>query len=459
MPIPVISVSTNILSEINFIVNRGWDQNGLPIFDVSSSGDLPEHVYLRTILHPSGTPLDITYVSPTGSNRSTFDTLLRESGYYTHEFTTITSGTYSHIFNLDYEHGNKYYELDYYLENQNSLGEVVYPPQYKEPGNFYLATAPKPQASYTQVESTISGDAQEQRLRLDTTFYTDISNRLLSSPAPYLVTISGDDGYLTISGSPLSGPSYNNDNYFYSALSGITLDLPFNSGTVEGMSDEAKTYDYDISFYNIDQLGVLSPSLIFNTKPFREASQEFDVGDIQSFTDYSLDRQSDYMIQIRPDTVSKKRFSLGIEDLGLIKTSYSTIGTYVSNYYTIDDPIYTFSMKVNEWIPDIPEVDPYNILQYWVELGSNEWIRISPLTRDTEHTLNGAVVPKLLLLDSLEESIISTEVQEVVFDSPVYTFRIRINIDMSFVGSDLFISPEIRKYECHVTDKNSFFRS
>lgn len=116
-------------------------------------------------------------------------------------------------------------------------------------------------------------------------------------------------------------------------------------------------------------------------------------------------------------------------------------------------------MKVNEWIPDIPEVDPYNIVQYWVELGSNEWIRISPLTRDAEYTLNGAVVPKLLLLDSLEESIISTEVQEVVFDSPVYTFRIRINIDMSFVGSDLFISPEIRKYECHVTDKNSFFRS
>lgn len=462
MSLPIISVSTNIVSEIDFNISRGRDANGYPVFDISSSGYLPKNLYIKTVIHPSGTPMDISYLSPLGTNRSLIPELISLSGYRVHDFTINTdSGVYNTIASLGYNWGNTYYQMAYYVENQNSYGEAVYPPQYHEPTGYYLSVAPRPQGQYTFIDSSISGNLQEQRLRLNVSSRFDINNNYLSDPAPYLITISGVDNYLTISGTNLPiGTSYNNDNYFTSAPTGIFLDLPFNSGTITGMPDEASVFDYNISLFNIDQLGVLSPPLVFNTKPFRLSSIMFDTGDVQAFNEYKiLERQDNAQQLILPDTVPKKRFMIGIEDLGLIKTSYARVGSFVSDYYTIDDPIYTFSLKVNEWIPPVQQVNPYSIITYWVELGNGEWTRVSPTTRDSEIDSNGKVIPKLLILDNLEEGFISTEVKEVLLDAPIYTFRIKIDIDMSFATSDLFISPEVREYECHVTDKNSFFRS
>jgi len=462
MTLPVISLSTDILSGVTFDVSRDWDPNGLPIFEVTSIEPLPQYLYLKTILHPSGTPLSIDYVSPNGSSRATFVSLIQNSGYYMHDFTAYKpSGYYSHDFTLDYDWGNTYYQLGYYIEIQNSFGQPVYPPQFAELTGYYLSVAPKPKAMYTNVVSQISGSLDSQRLLLDLKYTNysrqtvyDIANKELSDPAPYLVTISGVDGYLTISGTDLGTVPFNADNYFYSGLSGIRLNLLFNDGNISGMTEEANVFDYDVRLFNIDQLGVPSPYLGFSTKPFRIDSETFDQG---GFTNYSLIRQDDALTLIRPDTVKKKRFSVGIEDLGLIKTSYASTGSFVSDYYTLDNPIYTFSLKVDEWIPSIPQVDPYSIVTYWIELGNKEWIRISPVTRSDELDTDGAVVPKILVLDKLNEGVISNAIKEILPEVPVYSFRLRIDMNMSFLTSDLFISPEVREYECNITDKNNTF--
>ena len=124
----------------------------------------------------------------------------------------------------------------------------------------------------------------------------------------------------------------------------------------------------------------------------------------------------------------------------------------------IDDPIYTFFLRVGETMPDIVDVPPYDMVKYYVQFTNQEWIRISPVTRGDELDEDGNIVSKFFVLDKLNLGQISTDLKELPYNFPVFSFRIRIELDMNFIASSNFISPSIDFYECHVTDRNSFLR-
>ena len=143
----------------------------------------------------------------------------------------------------------------------------------------------------------------------------------------------------------------------------------------------------------------------------------------------------------------------------IINESFVKHGIYESNYYTIDDPIYTFSLKAGETIPNYSDnINKYELVKYYVQFHNQDWIRISPISREQEFDSGGDIIPKFLILDNLNLTNISSELHEYPYDFPVYSFKIKIEFYLEFQSTNNFISPAIDYYECHVTDRKSFLR-
>ena len=158
-------------------------------------------------------------------------------------------------------------------------------------------------------------------------------------------------------------------------------------------------------------------------------------------------------VYIERGVIDRKRFSIGIKDIVVKNNVYKRKGIYISKPYTTDFPLYTFSMKVDEFIPEYPNTDPYELVQYFIEFNSRPWLRISPINRNDELDSNGQIVPKMFIFDS-DPGEGSTSVGFLEYQAPVNIFRVKIVFDLSSVTETLFIPPEIRDYDCIVFDKN-----
>ena len=160
-------------------------------------------------------------------------------------------------------------------------------------------------------------------------------------------------------------------------------------------------------------------------------------------------------IPIEENVIDRKRLSIGINDISIKDNSYVKQGIYVSPAYPLDFNIYTFSLRVDEFIPNYPNIDPYNVVKYFVEFNSNKWEAISPINRKDE-IVDNQLIPKLFILDKAVEDA-GSQVKYSKYDSNVNTFRIKIVFDLSSISDERFIPPEIRDYKCIVYDKDQFF--
>jgi hypothetical protein len=158
-------------------------------------------------------------------------------------------------------------------------------------------------------------------------------------------------------------------------------------------------------------------------------------------------------VYIERGVIDRKRFSIGIKDIVVKNNVYKRKGTYISKPYTTDFPLYTFSMKVDEFIPNYPETNPYDLVQYFIEFNSRPWVRISPINRNNEIGSDGELVPRMFIFDSGLGDV-STSVSFLNYQAPVNIFRVKIVFDLSSVNETMFIPPEIRDYDCIVFDKN-----
>jgi len=289
------------------------------------------------------------------------------------------------------------------------------------------------------------------RLKLYINQKRNITNHDLSAPAPYYVSISGDAGWYDASGI-INSEAETSGNYFYESVTEpMVFDLPYSSGTQESPNI------YELSMYYYDQASGVTPTpLIFNTKDIKTSIDDFDDGVLDEFTDINVKRIGE--IPIKSDVVAKKRFSIGIEDLASVSETYAKQGVFISEFYTVDDPIYTFMLKVAETIPSVAGLNDYSMVKYSVQFQNQDWIRLSPISRSEELDDNDNIIPKFFVLDNLNLGQISSDLAEVPFDFPIYSFRIRIEFDMSSISESNFISPSIDYYECHVTDRNSFLK-
>lgn len=457
-----ISIQDEGVSSLSFELTGGLSDNGEPIADVKASG-VNTGLQIRTLIFPNDANLsetDFDYLIQ-NKNLGELNEYILNSGYYLHQQSFRTSGNYEHRFNISTSDENQVYQLGYLLGYPSDDDEISVFEEYKTITSESVVIPPsRPNPNNLYVDSTISSPVSDTTY-LNLTLYTknEINNYnnaayTTDNIGPYLIEIYNEEEawYARPDGSLLTYPDTNDsNNYFNQSISGMVLTLPLVSGTY----DSAKT-TYTIDLYNVSISGDYDTGLIFNTKSLNLSSDDFDEGKVELFENISLEKVDE--LDINKDIVSKKRYMIGIEDLGIVTEQYLKQGYYISEFYTIDDPIYTFLLKVGETLPNIQGVNPYDTVKYFVQFHNQDWVRVSPVTRSNEIDNNNKTVPSFIILDDLNIGQTNGDLFELIYDSPIYSFRIKIEFDMSFLDNNNFISPSVDYFECHVTDRNSFLK-
>jgi hypothetical protein len=239
------------------------------------------------------------------------------------------------------------------------------------------------------------------------------------------------------------------------ASGGIIFDLPFYDQRTTWNNVPAQ-YDLRINYNSADpssDLGSIALTIPLNHQQWADNELiNMDTWASTKFDPLKLKKISNDIF-IERGVIDRKRMSIGVSDIAIRQNSYKKKGTYVSHYYTSDIPIYTFSLKADEFIPSYPNLDPYNVVQYFIQFNNTEWLRISPINRSNEIDSVGDIVPKMYVFDS-NTGIGSDSVHFLNYQVPVITFRVKITFDMSSVEDAFFIPPEIKDYDCIIFDKN-----
>jgi len=454
-----LNINTGIIDSISFSVTPGWNSAGYPQFKIVSSNTFPELSYIRVVMFPTTETVTAEALSPR-STPNTLAELIRSGGFYECNANFTASGTFDKTIELSRNGAtddgeNVVYKLAYYFEQKNEDGTSLYS-GFVISDDTYTSTVRKPMSGEISVNSYVfSDETDKSKLKVIITYASEINNHLLSlAPSPYLVTIESNDIYYNAAGLMLgSGVISDSTNYFSSAVTGFELNIIISNLINNNVSYK----DYIITIYNIDSVGRMHPTgLSFNTAQLRNKYNDIVSGKDHKgigFLDFSRDESLKQ--EITPNEIYKKRFSLGINDTYLTNSTFSKKGIYISDYYNVDSPIYSFLLVANEYIPEVyKDIKKSDIIKYYVEFNNNDWINISPLNRPMEIN-NGVVVPTMCIFDSLDQGSIRSDILELNSSSPVYSFRIKILIDMSFIDGEIYSSPEIFSYECRVTDQLS----
>ncbi|MCK9428876.1 MAG: hypothetical protein M0R17_02545 [Candidatus Omnitrophica bacterium] len=242
-------------------------------------------------------------------------------------------------------------------------------------------------------------------------------------------------------------------NYVYypsgTFISGVSFNLPYN---------DPRTNTPAIYLFNLLNVSAYS-GIRFNSSPkiitvdhaqlnstsyFKNLDNE-----VFSSPDVNKLKKVDEVL-IESNVINRKRLSIGINDICIKNNIYMKQGVYVSNYYPVDFNIYTFSLKVDEFIPDYENINKYNIVKYFIEFNS-KYEQISPISRSDEF-LDNKLIPKLLIFDKGQDI---NHIKYLNYEN-VRSFRIKILFDLSFLTDNKFISPEIFDYKCILYSKEQF---
>jgi len=240
-------------------------------------------------------------------------------------------------------------------------------------------------------------------------------------------------------------------NYYPSGVfsSGITFDIPYMDPRINAPA----IYNFNIANVGagLDQSGSLIKVIKIDHQSFIDSENYFKNMDDEVFNSPNISflKKVDE-IKIEPGIINRKRLSIGINDIAIKNNTYVKQGFYISPYYPLDFNIYTFSLKVKEYIPEYDGLNQYDIIKYFCEFNS-KWERISPITRGDE-LYNGILIPKLFVFDSGTNT---SNVKYLEFGN-VRSFRIKIVFDLSSIKDNKFISPEIYDYKCMIFNKDQF---
>lgn len=487
MSIEFITLQTAPLNSLNLSHTSGWENNDPYIF-LTSDTIIPQEVEIQSLLHPTDLGLNATQVKEIFDdmydNRGS--DLVYASGCYYEFFETrndvefnqkIKTVPYSQYGNIPRGTTPRFGENDNYIysyairyKTGNGALADVYEPVYRT-GLTNITSMPcQPDKDFFFVESSgVIVNSDSTRLHLN--LYHDKRSNVHREIAWPLMNIGeGQTAYelkivdrngnwqYDIYGnkSDINGAIPANNTY---TDNNILIDLPFTKVNNAG---ETIYEDYNISLRYRGRNGDYTKYITFDTRSIRRFDQEIIDG-----PDIANDNSIKYTWKIEDDDflvnetmTDKRRLSLDIYDIALTSNNYYQTGRYESRYYAVDNPLYTMFLVTKDNFPLGIESDS---IKYYVKFGELDPIRISPSNRDTEHTIaedgSQLIIPKLMVLDKLEDNKVNPEVQEVKSDEPIYTFKIIIEFDVSkYVNNDAFIPPAVDSYECHVTDRKSFLR-
>lgn len=260
---------------------------------------------------------------------------------------------------------------------------------------------------------------------------------------PYKVKVQyANDENFSVSG-------FNNWIYFWSGAvsSGISFNLPFN--------DERTGYPANYNFLiNNVSAGATKPGSIdkiinINHNDFKNNQYFKSIDDIISINIDSKKLKKVSEVIIDSDVINRKRVSIGINDISIKTKYYSKQGYWVSPFYPLDDVIYTFSLNVDEFIPEYNNGTKTDIIKYYVDFNSILY-RISPISRSTEFE-NNKIIPKVYVFDDGNNN------NDVYYikNNTTRGFKIKIVFDVNFISDNLFIAPEVYDFRAIIYNKNS----
>lgn len=156
-------------------------------------------------------------------------------------------------------------------------------------------------------------------------------------------------------------------------------------------------------------------------------------------------------ILIKKNIIDRNRLSVQINDIGIKSNKYKKQGIYISKPYILDYNIYTFSLKVNENIPEYENINKYDVIKYYIEFNSNKWERVSPINRNLEKE-NNNTIPKMFIFDDFDDT---ETIKSLKYNSNINEFRIKIAFDVKDIPGESFPPPEVHDYKCIIFDKKS----
>lgn len=269
---------------------------------------------------------------------------------------------------------------------------------------------------------------------------------------PYYAKISHE--YPDMSGTYLVDQPLGTGMYFSAgnAESGIAFTVPFFDQR-NGWNNVPARYVLSLSYMSPTEITIPFDLKLDHTKyESNNYIKSLDTFDIANISPSDLKKIDEILIE--PAVIDRKRLSVRIQDIYIKENKYEKYGIYISKPYNMDFNIYTFSIKVDEFIPKYNDLNSEDVLKYYVEFNNRQWERISPTNRLSEYD-NSLKVPKLLILDS-STSTISDNIKFINYDTSVNSFRIKIEFDLRKLPDFNFIPPEIRGYKISVFDKNKF---
>ena len=252
------------------------------------------------------------------------------------------------------------------------------------------------------------------------------------------------------------------DYMYYGAGSGsagLIFDVPYYDPRSEFREIPA-IYNFDINYISAGPLkGDTKPLILtLDHQKLLDSSMYFKNLDTQVFNkpNINLLKKTDEII-INDNVINRKRISFGVSDISVVDNTYQKNGVYVSSFYPLEFSPYTFSLKVKESIPKYPNLDPYDIVRYYIEFNSNVWERISPLSR-TDELESGKVVPKMFVFDKGSEDVFGSQIKFLNYNSAINGFRVKITFDLESLIDAKFSPPEIKDYKCVLFDKSQFLQ-
>ena len=71
-------------------------------------------------------------------------------------------------------------------------------------------------------------------------------------------------------------------------------------------------------------------------------------------------------------------------------------------------------------------------------------------------TENDIAIPKIFVFDNIEQDESVGTIKYINTAGIVNNFRVKIVFDVSVLGSDIFVPPEVHSYKCMIFDKEHF---
>jgi len=465
-----------ILSEIGTTDNKGFPY-------ITMSGEIvPSSFSVDCLMYPEGSYTDPELVSILDqAHLKNGDVVeIRDKDAYYDEFPGDDITELNIPLSLAKKHENTMFQCSYVLRytgtngafpNTYILNDELFLTKVSDPfvGNFtgagHIETyfKPKPGSSTDAlIDINIKHDIA---LVNETVLQTKYKIKITSEDGTVFYNLDG-----TVKTDPDKFTLIDNDNIDISLLYSKT---PVQS-TDPNLLGTATIINYVIYLSYIGQDGYESKYLKLNTKEFTDVNTGIDTANDVVITDLVIDDDKSFLID--SDISTKKRLCLDVNDIKLDTDTYETSGEYVSEYYTINKPLYTVSLDVTEFYGANKEGESFipDCIRYYIQFENMERVRISPTNRDNEfinvklddnsNSTVKKIIPKMLVLDDLFIKNINSNIVSVDTGISIYAFRIIIAIDVlvndniSVNVDDSFIAPHVSYYGLNITDKDSYLR-